>query len=151
MLETGADVEELADLDAPWPNYRPVRWVLAVKEDSPFRERAGSRRASASPPRPSASRRRYLKPHGVTAEVEFSWGATEVKPPVLADAIVDVTETGSSSAPTSSRVIDTVLESTPRFIANREAYAGRLEARQDGAPADAAARRDRGRAAGSAS
>jgi ATP phosphoribosyltransferase len=59
----------------------------------------------------------------VKAEVEFSWGATEVKPPVLADAIVDVTETGSSLRANNLRVIDTVLESTPRFIANREAYA----------------------------
>jgi len=65
----------------------------------------------------------YLKKHGVKADVEFSWGATEVKPPVLADAIVDVTETGSSLRANNLRVIDTVLESTPRFIANREAYA----------------------------
>jgi ATP phosphoribosyltransferase len=64
-----------------------------------------------------------LKQHGVKAEVEFSWGATEVKPPLLADAIVDVTETGSSLRANNLRVIDTVLESTPRFIANREAYA----------------------------
>ena len=67
--------------------------------------------------------RRYLKQHGVKAVVEFSWGATEVKPPVLADAIVDVTETGSSLRANNLRVIDTLLESTPRFIANHEAYA----------------------------
>ena len=67
---------------------------------------------------------RYLQQHGVKAEVEFSWGATEVKPPILADAIVDVTETGSSLRANNLRVIDTVLESTPRFIANRAACGG---------------------------
>jgi len=67
--------------------------------------------------------RGYLRRHGVRAKVEFSWGATEVKPPVLADAIVDVTETGSSLRANNLRVIDTVLESTPRFIANRESHA----------------------------
>ncbi len=67
--------------------------------------------------------KRYLKQHAVKAEVEFSWGATEVKPPILADAIIDVTETGSSLRANNLRVIDTVLESTPRFIANRAAHA----------------------------
>jgi len=66
--------------------------------------------------------RRYLKGHGVSADVEFSWGATEVKPPILADAIVDVTETGSSLRANNLRVIDTVLESTPRFIANHDSF-----------------------------
>jgi ATP phosphoribosyltransferase len=65
---------------------------------------------------------RYLKQHGVRAEVEFSWGATEVKPPVLADAIVDVSETGSSLRANDLRVLDTVLESTPRFIANAASF-----------------------------
>jgi ATP phosphoribosyltransferase len=67
--------------------------------------------------------RRYLKKHGVKAEIEFSYGATEVKPPLLADAIVDVSETGSSIRANDLRVLDTVLESTPRLIANRKAYA----------------------------
>jgi ATP phosphoribosyltransferase len=66
--------------------------------------------------------RRYLKQHGVKADVEFSYGATEVKPPLLADAIVDVSETGSSMRANNLRVLDVVLESTPRFIANREAF-----------------------------
>ena len=74
---------------------------------------------------------RYLRRHGVKAEVEFSWGATEVKPPILADAIVDVTETGSSLRANNLRVIDAVLESTPRFIANRACLGGSLEAAQD--------------------
>ena len=66
---------------------------------------------------------RYLARHGVTAKVEFSWGATEVKPPKLADAIVEVTETGSSLRANNLRIVDEVLTSTPRFIANRQSYA----------------------------
>jgi len=122
VLENRAKVKELADLRAPWPNYRPVRWVLAVKEGSALHGVAdleGKRIATEA----VGLTQRYLKEHGVRAEVEFSWGATEVKPPVLADAIVDVSETGSSLRANSLRVIDTVLESTPRFIANRAAHA----------------------------
>ncbi len=122
VLETQAKVKELADLRAPWPNYGPVRWVLAVKADSKFhspKDLDGKRIAAEA----VGLTRRYLKRHGVKAEVEFSWGATEVKPPVLADAIVDVTETGSSLRANGLRVIDEVLESTPRFIANRSSHA----------------------------
>jgi ATP phosphoribosyltransferase len=122
LLETGADVEELADLHAPWPNYGTVRWVLAAKEDGPFAGVAdlqGKRIATEA----VGMTRRYLAKHGVDASVEFSWGATEVKPPVLADAIVDVSETGSSLRANSLKVLDVVLESTPRFIANRAARA----------------------------
>ena len=121
-LENRARVHELADLQAPWPNYNPVRWVVAVKEDSRIRSPrglAGKRIATEV----VHLTRRYLKRHGVRAEVEFSWGATEVKPPLLADAIVDVTETGSSLRANHLRVVDPVLTSTPRFIANREAHA----------------------------
>lgn len=119
VLENRARVKELADLRAPWPNYRPVRWVLAVKEGSRFRgvRDLGGRRIATEA---VGLTRRYLKQHGVRAEVEFSWGATEVKPPILADAIVDVSETGSSLRANDLRVLDTVLESTPRFIANRD-------------------------------
>jgi len=120
--ENRARVKEVADLRAPWPNYGPVRWVVAVKEGSPIRRPSdleGKRIATEV----VNLTKRYLKQHGVRAEVEFSWGATEVKPPVLADAIVDVTETGSSLRANNLRVIDTVLESTPRFIANRDSYA----------------------------
>jgi len=120
VLESGADVEELADLRAPWPNYVPVRWILAVKEDSEFdrpEDLAGKRIAAEV----VGMTNRYLAERGIEAKVEFSWGATEVKPPVLADAIVDVTETGSSLRANNLRVIDTLLESTPRFVANREA------------------------------
>jgi ATP phosphoribosyltransferase len=120
LLETGADVEELADLHAPWPNYGTVRWVLAAKEDGPFQsvqDLQGKRIATEA----AGMTRRYLDEHGVEASVEFSWGATEVKPPVLADAIVDVSETGSSLRANNLKVLDVVLKSTPRFIANREA------------------------------
>jgi ATP phosphoribosyltransferase len=122
VLENGAKVKELADLRAPWPNYRPVRWLLAVKEDSHIKsvkDLEGGRIATET----VALTKRYLKQHGVKAEVEFSYGATEVKPPLLADAIVDVSETGSSIRANRLRVIDTVLESTPRFIANKDAHA----------------------------
>lgn len=117
LLETGAQVAELADLKAPWPNYGIVRWVMAVKEDSPFhqvKDLQGKRIATEA----VGLTQQFLAQHYVTSEVEFSWGATEVKPPMLADAIVDVTETGSSLRANQLKVIHTVLESTPRFIAN---------------------------------
>lgn len=119
IRENGAKVKELADLKAPWPNYRTVRWQLAVKEGSKFRsvkDLQGKRIATEA----VGLTRRYLKKHGVKAEIEFSYGATEVKPPLLADAIVDVSETGSSLRANNLRVLDTVLESTPRFIANHD-------------------------------
>jgi len=119
VQENGAKVKELADLKAPWPNYRTVRWLLAVKAGSKFRsvkDLQGKRIATEA----VGLTRRYLKKHGVKAEIEFSYGATEVKPPILADAIVDVSETGSSIRANNLRVLDTVLETTPRFIANKE-------------------------------
>ena len=119
IQETGADVAELANLKAPWPNYGTVRWVMAVKEDSPFKDvkdLQGKRLATEA----VGMTQRFLAAHGVTASVEFSWGATEVKPPILADAIVDVSETGSSLRANNLRVLHVVLESTPRFIANHE-------------------------------
>ena len=120
IRENRARVDELADLRAPWKNYRPVRWVLAVKEDSPFEKPAdlvGGRIATEA----VRLTENYLRERDIEAEVEFSWGATEVKPPLLADAIVDISETGSSLRANDLRVIDEILESTPRLIANREA------------------------------
>jgi len=117
LLETGADVEQLADLKAPWPNYGTVRWVMAAKEDSPFatvKDLQGRRIATEA----VGMTRRFLAEHQVEAQVEFSWGATEVKPPILADAIVDVSETGSSLRANKLKILHTVLESTPRLIAN---------------------------------
>jgi ATP phosphoribosyltransferase len=119
ILETGADVEEVADLRAPWPNYGPVRWILAVKDDSEFqtpKDLAGKRIATEV----MGLTERYFEGLGVEVKLEFSWGATEVKPPVLADAIVDVTETGSSLRANQLRVIDQILESTPRLIAHHD-------------------------------
>ena len=129
VLENKAKVKELADLVAPWPNYRPVRWVLAVKDDSRFKsvkDLAGKRIATEVVGLTKA----LPEQHGVQAEVEFSWGATEVKPPILADAIVDVTETGLGPArerpPRDRRGAGT----TPRFIANRERTPTRGSARR---------------------
>ena len=119
ILETDADVAELADLHAPWPNYGLVRWVLAAKEDGPFhtvQDLEGRRVATEA----VGMTRRYLAQRGVKASVEFSWGATEVKPPILADAIVDVSETGSSLRANNLKILDVVLESTPRFIAHHD-------------------------------
>ncbi|MEE3328432.1 MAG: ATP phosphoribosyltransferase [Myxococcota bacterium] len=120
VIESGADVAELADLKAPLPNYVPVRWVLAVKEDSDFqtpKDLEGMRIATEV----MGLTKAYLAQEGFSAQLEFSWGATEVKPPILADAIVDVTETGSSLRANRLRVIDVVQESTPRFVANHAA------------------------------
>jgi ATP phosphoribosyltransferase len=120
ILENDEDVMEIADLKAPWPNYGIVRWVLAAKEDAPFKsvkDLAGRRIATEA----VGMTKRFLAKHGVKATVEFSWGATEVKPPILADAIVDVSETGSSLRANDLKVMDVVLESTPRFIVNHAA------------------------------
>ncbi|HIF99981.1 MAG TPA: ATP phosphoribosyltransferase [Myxococcales bacterium] len=122
IIESGAAVEQLADLKAPWPNYGAVRWILAVKEGSPFRvpeDLAGKRVATEV----MGLTKSYFANRGIEAQLEFSWGATEVKPPLLADAIVDVTETGSSLRANNLKVLDVLLESTPRFVASREAAA----------------------------
>lgn len=129
VRETGAKVRELADLRAPWSNYREVRWLLAVKEGSKFRsvkDLEGGHIATEA----VGLTRRYLREKGVRAHVEFSWGATEVKPPVLADAIVDVSETGSSIRANNLRVLDVVLETSPRFIVNRKAWENDVKRRK---------------------
>ena len=122
IVETGADVCEVAELVFSKVSRRPVRWVLCVPEDSPVRsvkDLQGKRIATEG----VGLTTRYLQRHGVQAKVEFSWGATEVKPPELADAIVEVTETGSSLRANHLRILDEVLVSTTRFIANHRAYA----------------------------
>jgi ATP phosphoribosyltransferase len=122
IQETGADVYEVAELVFSKVSRRPVRWVLCVPEDSPVqtvKDLEGKRIATEAVGLTS----RYLEKHGVTARVEFSWGATEVKPPKLADAIVEVTETGSSLRANNLRIVDEVIQSTTRFIANNAAYA----------------------------
>ena len=120
--ETGADVIEVAELKFSKVSRRPVRWVLCVPNDSPIKsvkDLEGKRIATEA----VGLTQRYLEKHGVKAEVEFSWGATEVKPPKLADAIVEVTETGSSLRANNLRIVDEILQSTTRFIANKKAYA----------------------------
>ena len=119
--ENGAQVVAVADLIYAKQSFGKVRWVLAVPEASPLRcvkELAGKVIATEL----VETTRRYLAGHGVKAKVEFSWGATEVKPPVLADAIVEVTETGSSLRANKLKIIDTVLESNTQLIANRDAW-----------------------------
>ncbi|MEX2286486.1 MAG: ATP phosphoribosyltransferase [Planctomycetaceae bacterium] len=121
VLETGADVHEICELRFSKVSRRPVRWVLCVPEDSPVKsvkDLEGKRIATEV----VGLTTNYLKMHGVKAKVEFSWGATEVKPPRLADAIVEVTETGSSLRANNLRIVDEVLQSTTRFIANKQSY-----------------------------
>jgi ATP phosphoribosyltransferase len=120
VLENGAQVDELAELVFSKASRRPVRWVLAVPNDSPIRQISdlqGKRIATEI----VNLTRRWLAEHGVQAQVEFSWGATEVKPPRLADAIVEATETGNSLKANNLRVVSEVLQSTTRFIANKAA------------------------------
>jgi ATP phosphoribosyltransferase len=121
ILETGADVEEVAELVYSKTSLGKVRWVLAVAEDSPMqsvKDLEGKTIATEA----VHMTEKYLERHGVKARVEFSWGATEVKVPELADAIVEVTETGSSLRANHLRVVDTLLESAPWLIANRAAW-----------------------------
>jgi ATP phosphoribosyltransferase len=120
VVENDAKVTELAELVFSKVSRRPVRWVLAVPNDSPIREPKdlqGKRIATEV----VNITRKWLASHGVTANVEFSWGATEVKPPKLADAIVEVTETGSSLKANNLRIVCDILQSTTRFIANETA------------------------------
>jgi ATP phosphoribosyltransferase len=119
--ENDADVHEVAELVFSKVSRRPVRWVLAVPNDSPIQSVAdlqGKRIATEV----VNLTRRWLAGHGITAQVEFSWGATEVKPPRLADAIVEVTETGSSLRANNLRIVCDLMQSTTRFIAHHAAY-----------------------------
>ena len=118
--ENGSDVVEVAELVYGKVGRKPLRWVLAVPTGSDIKSPAdleGKLIATEA----VGMTRRYLERHGVTAEVEFSWGATEVKPPKFADAIVEITETGSSLRANNLDIIDTLCESTTRFIANKAA------------------------------
>ena len=121
VVESGADVIDVAGLLYSKATSRPYRWVLAVPEDSEIRsvqDLEGKRIATEL----VNVTRQYLERHGVRATVEFSWGATEVKVPHLVDAIVEGTETGSTLRAHRLRVLDTLLESTTRWIANRASY-----------------------------
>ena len=120
IVENSADVVEIAELVYGKVGRHPLRWVLAVPNDSPIhcaQDLEGKRIATEA----IGMTQRYLQKHQVNAKVEFSWGATEVKPPHLADAIVEITETGSSLKANNLRIVDTLCETTTRFIANRDA------------------------------
>jgi ATP phosphoribosyltransferase len=127
--ESEAKVESVADLIYAKQSFGKVRWVLAVPEASPFqsvKDLEGKIIATEL----VATTKRYLAKNGVKAKVEFSWGATEVKPPVLADAIVEVTETGSSLRANKLRIIETVLESNTLLIANLDSWQDPLKRRK---------------------
>ena len=121
VQENRVEVEEIADLVYSKASSRPVRWVLAVPNDSPIKsvkDLQGKRIATEV----VSMTEDYLKKHGVTASVEFSWGATEVKPPKLADAIVEVTETGNSLRANNLRIVETLMESNTKFIMNKDSF-----------------------------
>ena len=121
IYENASDVVEVTELIYAKQGMRPVRWVVAVPNESPIKtpqDLAGKRVATEA----VGLTKRYLDKLGIEAEVEFSWGATEVKAPDLVDAIVELTETGSSLRANNLRIVDVVLESTTRLIANKKAW-----------------------------
>src|SRR3989475_12361948 len=121
IQENGSDVHEVVELLFSKATRQPARWVLAVPENSPVKsvkDLAGKRVATEV----VNLTKKYLREHGVRADVEFSWGATEVKAHELVDAIVEITESGTSLRANKLRVIDTLLVSTPRLIANHASW-----------------------------
>ena len=127
VQENGSKVHEVGEFQFNKATRQTARWVLAVPEDSPIRsvkDLEGKRIATEL----VATTKKYLRTNKVKAEVEFSWGATEMKAHELVDAIVDITETGSSLRANKLRIVDTLLGSTPRLIANHRLVEGRLEA-----------------------
>jgi ATP phosphoribosyltransferase len=121
IAETGANVHPITDLVYAKQSFGRVRWVLAVPEQSAVRS-VKDLEGKIIATELVETTKRYLAENGVTAKVEFSWGATEVKPPILADAIVEVTETGSSLRANNLRIVETVLESNTQFIANTASW-----------------------------
>ncbi len=121
VQDSGCAVVEVMELRYSKATRNPVRWVLAVPLDSEIQSVKQLRGKRVATELVNVTKR-YLADNGVEAEVEFSWGATEVKPPHLADAIVEATETGTSLRANGLKIIDTVLESTPRLIANERAW-----------------------------
>jgi ATP phosphoribosyltransferase len=121
VLENASDVIEVADLAYGKQGMKPVKWVVAVPNDSKIKtvkDLEGTHIATEA----VNLTKSYLKKHGVKAEVEFSWGATEVKAPRLVDAIVELTETGSSLRANNLRIVDVVTESTTKLIANKDSW-----------------------------
>ncbi|MBU4321009.1 MAG: ATP phosphoribosyltransferase [Nitrospinae bacterium] len=121
ILEQNADVHEVAELIYAKEGLRPVKWVIAVPNDSKIKSVKGLKGKRIATELVGFTKR-YLKAKGIKAEVDFSWGATEVKPPYLADAIVELTETGTSLRENNLRIVETILESSTRFIANKKAW-----------------------------
>lgn len=122
VLENDADVHQVAELIYSKATSRPYRWVLAVPQDSPIRSAADLQGKRIATELVNVTKR-YLAKHSVQAEVEFSWGATEVKVPDLVDAIVEGTETGSTLRAHGLKIIDELMASTTRFVANHSAWA----------------------------
>ncbi len=121
VAENEANVDVVCDLRYSKATSLPTRWVLVVPEDSPIKsvkDLQGKRIATEA----VGLTKKYLEKNGVKAEIEFSWGATEVKVPELVDAIVDITETGSSLRANKLRIVDTLMESYPQFIASKSAF-----------------------------
>jgi len=121
IRENGSDVHEVGEFVFSKVSRQPARWVLAVPEDSPIRSVKDLRGKRIATEVVNLTRK-YLRQNKVKAEVEFSWGATEVKAHELVDAIVEITETGSSLRANKLRIVDTLLQSTPRLIANRGSW-----------------------------
>ncbi|HSB52225.1 MAG TPA: ATP phosphoribosyltransferase [Dissulfurispiraceae bacterium] len=129
ILEQNAEVVEIAELQYGKEGFKPVRWVVAVPVESKIKslkDLEGKRVATEL----MGFTKRYLKSKGIKAEVDFSWGATEVKPPYLADAIVELTETGSSLRANNLRIVETIIESTTRFVANKRAWQDKWKRRK---------------------
>jgi ATP phosphoribosyltransferase len=129
IAETGANVKPITDLVYAKQSFGRVRWVLAVPEQSEVRS-VKDLEGKIIATELVETTKRYLAANGVTAKVEFSWGATEVKPPILADAIVEVTETGSSLRANNLRIVETVLESNTQFIANTTSWQDPVKRKQ---------------------
>jgi ATP phosphoribosyltransferase len=129
VIESGLEVITVSDLIYAKQSRGKVRWVLAVPEDSPHQRAEDLNNRIVATELVSVTRK-YFESKNVAVQVEFSWGATEVKPPMLADAIVEVTETGSSLRANRLRIIDTVLESNTQIIANRTAWCDSLKRRK---------------------
>ena len=121
VLENDSQVETVADLIYSKVSFGKVRWVLAVPESSSINSVKDLEGKVVATELVGATKR-YLAKHGITAKVEFSWGATEVKPPQLADAIVEVTETGSSLRANKLRIVETLMESNTQLIANKTSW-----------------------------
>jgi ATP phosphoribosyltransferase len=121
VVENNAKVRYLCELQYSKQTTKPVRWVLAVPNDSPFKSVQDLQNKKIATELVNVTKA-YLKKNKVQADVEFSWGATEVKPPQLADAIVEATETGASLRANNLKILDTLLTSLPQFIANEKSY-----------------------------